>query len=640
MRDVTAASAVWIAGLLALGTWGGAARAQEEPTGDEPGRGGSSPTEPQTAEPEAALAPSATDEVPTSEEEPIPTLDELLRGEALQTAEEWVGPGAAEKRDYPWFEHHGYFRLRAEGYYRGHLGTDYLKADGTLVRTSGFMPPLTNNAANATSVNKDKVGPQGEDWLAGGNMRLRYRPTLHLAPTLAVHAEIDVFDNLVLGSTPDYHPARPDAPLSVLARSQAVPSAGRNSLKDSVRARQAYLTWDILRPAASGGPLLTLSAGRMARHWGLGILENDGEALDANYGTYVDRVQALTRVAGVYFEVGYGWVASGPTSESPRLAYGEPHDLTDSDDVTEVTFAAFSRPVTDAEKRARYDRLHVRNQVCLDWGLYAVYRRQKLDLSAASAAEIQAGDLDPAVPGGGYEEIALEPRNAWTVTPDLWVRLDWVPEVHQRLRLELEAAGVVGRIGRVQASDPDSGMDIRSVGFAFEGEYRMRNLSVGFDAGLASGDTAEYFGYLDRTNFADASVRNPRLASFYFHPDYHIDNLLFRHVIGTVTNAMYFKPWIEYDLFESDDDALAGRLDILYGRALEKSATPGNSANLGVESILRVYYEEKDLLFAGIDWSILWPLGAFDLIPSFEDVGVHRTSQWAMALRARVGVLF
>ncbi len=650
MRNFVVVSTAWIAGLLVLGVQGGGARAQEEPVPETPvGKEAGAVTPEATGEEgeprpsSGTSAESAEGEAPgpaSADEEPIPTLDELLRGEALRTAEEWAGPGVTEKRDYPWFEHHGYFRLRAEGYYRGHLGTDYLKADGTLVRTSGFMPPLTNNAANATSVNKDKVGPQGEDWLAGGNMRLRYRPTLHVAPTLALHAEIDVFDNLVLGSSPDYNPARPDAPLSVLARSQAVPSAGRNSLKDSVRARQAYLTWDILRPVASGGPLLTLSAGRMARHWGLGILENDGEALDANYGTYVDRVQALTRVAGVYFEVGYGWVASGPTSESPRLAYGEPHDLTDTDDVTEVTFAAFSRPVTDAEKRARYDRLHVRNQVCLDWGLYAVYRRQKLDVSAESAQKILTGHLDPAVPGGGYDQITLERREAWLVTPDLWVRLDWVPGVHKRLRLETEAAAVVGRIGRLQAGDPNSGMDIRSLGFAFEGEYRARNLSFGLDAGLASGDTAEYFGYLDKTNFADPSVRNPRLAAFYFHPDYHIDNLLFRQVIGTVTNAFYFKPWIQYDLFESEDDALAGRLDILYGRAIEKSATPGDSANLGVETILRIYYEEKDLLFAGLDWSILWPLGAFDLIPSFENVGVHRTSRWATALRARVGVMF
>ncbi len=648
MRARVVRFVAWVAPLALCVTLPGPAPAQEEPSPEPEEESevlqeeASPPEGPEAAPPPAPSQGPAPEESASGEpeEEPIPTLDELLRGEALRTAEEWAGPGAVERRDYPWFEHHGYFRVRVDGYYRGHLGTEYLKADGTLVRTSGFMPPLTDNAANATSVNKDKVGPQGEDWLAGGNMRLRYRPTLHVASTLAIHAEIDVFDNLVLGSTPDYNPARPDAPLAVLSRSQAVPSAGRNSLKDSVRARQAYLTWDILRPVAQGGPLFTLAVGRMARHWGLGILENDGEDLDANYGTYVDRVQALTRVAGVYFEVGYGWVASGPTSESPRLAYGEPHDLTDQDDVSEVTFAAFSRPVTEAERRVRYDRLHVRNEVCLDWGLYAVYRRQKLDVSTDSWNRILSGEVDPAVPGGGYDQVALEPRDAWTVTPDLWVRMEWVPNVHKRLRLEVEAAGVVGRIGRVHGNDADSSMDIRSLGFAFEGEYQSRGLSFGLDAGLATGDTAEYFGYLDRTNFADPAVRNPRLAAFYFHPDYHIDNLLFRQVIGTVTNALYFKPWIQYDLFESDEDALAGRLDILYGRAIEKSATPGNSANLGVETILRIYYEEKGLVFAGIDWSILWPMGAFDLIPSFEDVGVHKTSRWATALRARVGVMF
>lgn len=608
--------------------------ADEETFSDEEGFEGAKDAE------EKAQNVSPTSEGNAEQAEPVPTLDELLRGEALKTAEEWIGPGATKKQEFPWFEHHGYFRIRADGYYRGHLGTDYLKPDGSLVRTSGFMPPLTNNAANANSVNRAQVGPQGEDWLAGANMRLRYRPTLHVARGLSIHAEIDVFDNLMLGSTPDYNPNRPDAPLSLFARSQAVPTASRNSLKDSIRARQAYVSWSILQPGSGDGPLLVFSGGRMARHWGLGILENDGEGLDANYGTYVDRVQALTRVAGVYFEVGYGWVASGPTSESPRLQAGEPHDLTETDDVTEVAFAAFSRPVTEYDRRLRQDRLYVRNKVCVDWGVYTVYRRQKLDISAKSAQQIQSGEVDPAVPGGGYEQIELEPREAWTVTPDLWVRLEWVPAIKKRLRLELEAAGVLGRIGRVHGADPASSMTIRSFGFAFEGEYQTGNLSFGLHAGFASGDTAEYFGYLDKTNFADPNVKNPRLSAFYFHPDYHIDNLLFRQVIGTVTNAMYFKPWIQYDLFDGDDDALAGRLDILYGRAIEKSATPGNNANLGVETVFRVYYEQKGLIFAGIDWSILWPLGAFDLIPSFENVGVHKSSRWASAVRARVGVLF
>ena len=187
-------------------------------------------------------------------------------------------------------------------------------------------------------------------------------------------------------------------------------------------------------------------------------------------------------------------------------------------------------------------------------------------------------------------------------------------------------------------------MDIRSFGAAFQSEYSQRLgtgvISTGLDLGFATGDTAEYFGFLDHTNFADPKVHNPLLASFLFNPDFRVDQLLFRQVIGTVTNAVYFKPWVQYDLFESEKDALAGRLDILYGRALEPAATPGNSTSLGVETNLKVFYEDKGLFYAGIEWAMLWPLAGLDLVPTFQDAGVSYTSRWSTSVRARVGVQF
>ena len=32
------------------------------------------------------------------------------------------------------------------------------------------------------------------------------------------------------------------------------------------------------------------------------------------------------------------------------------------------------------------------------------------------------------------------------------------------------------------------------------------------------------------------------MSDFKFSPDYHVDQIFFRHILGTVTNAMYFKP--------------------------------------------------------------------------------------------------
>jgi len=622
------------------------AHAQDEPSGEID----KTDSAPETTSGETAS--DTTDDAAEAEPEAVPSLDDVLKDEAMNIASEWEGPGAATEPSYPWFEHHGYLRVRVDGFYRGHLGTHYTTTeaaeDGTLYQvtrsTSGFMPPLTENIPNTNSPNSDKVGPQGEDWMAGANMRFRYRPTLHVSKALSIYAEFDILDNLVLGSTPDYDPARPDAPLSIFSKSQAPPSSGINGLTDSIRVKQAWFNWNIIDATDLRAPLLSISAGRMARHWGLGMLENDGEDLDANYGTYVDRVTLLARLAGIYFEAGYGWAAAGPTSEDPSLAYGEPIDLTNSDDVTEVTFAIFSKPMTQAERKERYSKLHVRNKVTFDWGAYAVYRRQKLD------SFIELADDDGNItgyrywtPGDGTENLTLLSRDAWTVTPDIWLRLEWIPAIHQRLRIELEAAGVIGRIGSVNPDVADSSMDIRTFGAVLEAEYLYNgNISFGFDAGIATGDkTHEYFGYMDQSTIIDGT--NPRLAAFYFHPDYHVDNLLFRRVMGTVTNAWYIRPWFQYDLFEEDDDSLAARLDVVYGRAMEANSTPGNSSNLGVELDLKIFYEEKGLFYAGLEWAVLWPLGAFDLVPGHggaPDTATAKSSQWSMVVRALVGVMF
>ena len=576
------------------------------------------------------------------EEEEIPSLDEILKDSGRETYKEFEGEGTKAKKGAFWIEHHGYFRLRAEGFYRAHLGTDY-RDTNRLVVTSGFLPPLTDNLANANSTNKQEVGPQGEDWLAGANIRFRYKPVLHISSSIGIHAEVDVFDNLILGSTPDYYPDRPDAPMALFSRSQAPETSGVNALKDSIRAKQVYVTWDILTPAGQSGPFLRFSAGRMATHWGLGIVENDGEGIDANFGTYVDRASIMARLFGFYFNVGYGWVSSGPTSASPKVAFGEPHDLTDKDDVTEITFYAFSKPLTDAEKRARYQRLRVKNKPCLDYGIYLAWRRQKYDIDPDGYNKYIAGEIDPSNTSGenGFNSLHLIKRSAWVLTSDAWVKFEWFFQTRRKLRLELEAAGIVGRVGGVLESDPSFSMELRSFGFAFESEFEFKNLSFGFDTGLASGDKAEYFGFLDKSNFV--GQRNDRLASFYFNPDYHVDNLLFRRVIGTVTNATYFKPWVQYDLFDSEKDALAGKLSIMYARALEKTATPGDDPNLGVELNLNLFYEEKGFIHAGLEWAILWPLGAFDLIPSFPPDNPSKqskTSQWSTALRAVLGIQF
>ena len=36
--------------------------------------------------------------------------------------------------------------------------------------------------------------------------------------------------------------------------------------------------------------------------------------------------------------------------------------------------------------------------------------------------------------------------------------------------------------------------------------------------------------------------RDRTVDNFRFHPDYHIDQILFREIIGTITDAIYIRP--------------------------------------------------------------------------------------------------
>jgi len=92
--------------------------------------------------------------------------------------------------------------------------------------------------------------------LSGANMRLRLEPTINVAETVRVHSQVDIFDNLVLGSTPDSLSAggRPaSVPLDFLSESQAPPVAGQNSSTSAIVVFPAPVspTSAIRRPSSS-----------------------------------------------------------------------------------------------------------------------------------------------------------------------------------------------------------------------------------------------------------------------------------------------------------------------------------------------------------------------------------------------------
>ena len=64
-------------------------------------------------------------------------------------------------------------------------------------------------------------------------------------------------------------------------------------------------------------PVGILRFGRMGSHWGLGMLRNDGNCLDCDFGDTVDRVQFVTEpFAGFYVTPMIDFNAEGVSSDA------------------------------------------------------------------------------------------------------------------------------------------------------------------------------------------------------------------------------------------------------------------------------------------------------------------------------------
>jgi uncharacterized protein (TIGR04551 family) len=271
-------------------------------------------------------------------------------------------------------------------------------------------------------------------------------------------------------------------------------------------------------------------------------------------------------------------------------------------------------------------------QKVLNYGLYFLYRRQ--DFGYASAV-----NKTPVGVGSSVADLskAFLERNAWMVIPDFWIKFMW-----RKLTVEFEGAIRGGKIGNANLDlDTVDPVTILQFGWALRSQYRFLHdtLFLGLEMGMASGDQ-------DEPANADINVRrtNPvaydtdrRLHRFSFDPDYHVDLILFRQLLNGVSNAIYFKPSIEYDLVQT----FGARLGLIYSLAHEPTGYPGNSQNLGMELDLDLFYRNVDEKFyTGLQYGVLFPLGAFDRPAEIYGSTLGADASTAQTLRWNVVVKF
>ncbi len=541
------------------------------------------------------------------------------------------------------FELHGYMRMRGEfqdqfslGRVRTVSGTPDEPFETWIPRDDASLGGTpTGGCAGAGG---SPTAPCNQRALAYANMRLRLEPTIHLSDDVRVRMQLDVFDNLVMGSTPEglgtvHDPMRLTddsldvgsyVPLLAFSQTQTPPYAtATNNLADSIVARRA---WAEVRNRGLG----EIRFGRMGNHWGLGLLANDGRGIDADYQSDVDRVMILTRLFGIYLFGAWDFAAEGVVSaRNPGDRTGLSFDAYRNDDVDQFTFGV-ARRLTPEETTLTLER----HEVVLNGGAYFVYRTQNLSTEVASAAFIRRG----------FE----------TFTPDLWGQLLWDESGSSTpdLRLEFEAVAQFGTIDNTLASDFNSSSrrEIRSFGFAFEGEYHLLNdqLGIYFNAGFATGDAdAEGLtlntAYTQRPTSAGATDRT--ISTMAFHPGYRVDLIFWRNIMRSIAGAYYFAPGLSYDFIrDSFGQLLGARANVVWSRASEPIQTWGNQADLGVEIDAAVYYRSEDgpdLLdgfYASLQYGIFFPLAGVGYLPG---AGVPMTGgQNAQTLRLILGVSY
>ena len=532
----------------------------------------------------------------------------------------------------PTIEMHGYFRTRGELFHNFTLGRHEVPTSSQVL----WPQPLDQSYGVATTGVRQQVllcGSSGtgecmDKTQSTANLRLRLNPEIHISDNLRILTQVDLLDNLVLGSTPDAYAMKPGtstsgyvnagynayAPLGAFSTTQGPPTAGVNSYQNSINVQRVWAEYMT--------PVGQLRFGRMPNHWGLGMVMNSGDCLDCDYQSNIDRIMFVSGIKSLdlYFGGAWDFVSSGPTNASPYDVYGgQPYNTSNLNNVNE--WAAFVAHRTNPDLQ----RLKLaRNEVVLNGGLYAQYRSQYIDV-ASNQTPITVDTSTTSANNG------MEARRFWSFTPDLWLQFLW-----NKLRIEAELATIWGSIGYSPASnDISDPVKIRQWGLATQVEYRTveDKLRLQFGVGWASGDP-NVEGLSPNANTTQNGMAslapNASMTTFRFHPAYQIDYIFFRRILTRVEGAYYFRPSVDYDFLRSPNgQKFGGSAAVIWSRASEFMQTPGNKRDLGVELDAQLYYQSKDGtlnddpnkmggFYAALQYGVFFPLGGLDYLPGVQ----------------------
>ncbi len=536
----------------------------------------------------------------------------------LPTTPALPAPKGRRKR-WKLLELDGYFRMRSEWQKNFNLGFND-DASNPMLGGAPYNRPLD---CFSPTLNH----PCG-DTLTGSNLRLRLEPTINLDEGTSIHVQADVLDNMVLGSTPNpynlsgIYTTANKPPLGAFTSTQAPQIQGVNSIGESIVIKRAW--------AEVAVPLGIIKVGRMPNQWGMGIIHNAGGYdpvsntynYDADVGDSVDRASFTAQIPGTQLRVmvGMDWDSTmltssqstanavAPLMPNPAVsnnAYAaQPFDLDNSADTTGWV-GAISKMDSAQDFRDAVDR----GETVLNYGVYFEYKSQDW-----------AEDLTTFKLGGAFDPTRFVPRTMKLYSPDLWGKLGV-----GSFTLEGELAGQFGSVQTLTDLGLTGTATIRKFGGVGKFTWRgvENKLRMGVETGFATGDqwdnTPEGNTNIAYANLlGDPSICNAQhsctLTQFIFNPSYFVDDILWRRLVGAVTNAVYLKPFLEYDLTKSITFKVAN----ITSFALNEVATPGNGNVYGTEFDTDIGYHDGRI-YAGLSYGILFPFDAM-AHPPFDDL--------------------
>ncbi len=372
-------------------------------------------------------------------------------------------------------------------------------------------------------------------------------------------------------------------------------------------------------------PLGVVVAGRMGNQFGLGMVANAGDCFDCDGGDAADRIGLVIPTRGFLIAA----AVDLSSTAQPLRARGDSELAVDPRSNAHAVTAAFMRYHSDNIRAIR--RRGGRTTVDIGGGLSYVWQNRD------TPADYLLADPGPA-------PASME-RGFRGVMASTWFRVEG-PAF--RIESECDVIGatleqgslIPGALFRDPVHMLQTGLVIESELGAPDGPF-----GAGLDGGFASGDPAPGFGAFPSLDNAmpaagdlDGSQARPprdnRIDNFRFSPNYRIDRILFRQIIGTVTDAVYVRPHARARLVEIGPGTLTASLALIASWAVEPTSTPSGKRALGGELAPSLGYRTRDGFITTLSYAVLFPGTGFD------NPTMNLPAQTAQSLELLAGYLF